>query len=232
MDRFAAFDSALERNRWWGAYPALVTNIKDPDGQGRVKIKLPWCPDNNGGGYEVWARLAVQMAGNQRGTWFIPDPNDEVLVMFQGGDPRLPFVIGALWNGQDKPPESMDEAGNNFKKTICSRKGVKITLDDNDGTENMILETPGGQRLSLKDGPGVIEIQDSNGNSLKFEASGITLTAATKFTIHAGTSVETNTAIVTTNAGMSKFSGVVKSDTNVTSSTVSASYSPGAGNIW
>jgi uncharacterized protein involved in type VI secretion and phage assembly len=232
MDRFAAFDSALERNRWWGAYPALVTDIKDPDGQGRVKIKLPWCPDNSGGGYEVWARLAVLMAGNQRGTWFIPDPNDEVLVMFEGGDPRLPFVIGALWNGQDKPPESMDGAGNNFKKTICSRKGVKITLDDKDGAENMILETPGGQRLSLMDGPGVIEIQDSNGNSLKFEASGITLTAATKLTIHAGTSVETNTAIVTTNAAMSKFSGVVKSDTNVTSSTVSASYSPGAGNIW
>ena len=75
MDRFSAFDSALERNRWWGVYPALVTDIKDPDAQGRVKIKLPWCPDNSGGGYEVWARVAVLMGGNQRGTWFIPDPN-------------------------------------------------------------------------------------------------------------------------------------------------------------
>ncbi|MCO6434763.1 phage baseplate assembly protein V [Nitrosomonas nitrosa] len=231
-DRFDAFDSALQRNRWWGVYPALVTDIKDPDGQGRVKIKLPWCPDNSGGGYEVWARLAMPMAGNQRGTWFIPDPNDEVLVSFEGGDPRIPYVIGALWNGQDQPPETMDSAGNNFKKTICSRKGIKITLDDRDGTENLILETPGGQKLTLKDGPGAIEIQDSNGNSLKFESSGITLIAAAKLTIQAGTSVETNTAIVTTNAGMSKFSGVVKSDTNITSSTVSASYSPGAGNIW
>ncbi|SEQ07158.1 phage baseplate assembly protein V [Nitrosomonas ureae] len=232
MDHLSTFDSALERNRWWGVHPALVTDIKDPDGQGRVKIKLPWCPDNSGGGYEVWARVAVLMGGNQRGTWFIPDPNDEVLVMFEGGDPRIPYVIGALWNGQDKPPETMDGAGNNFKKTICSRRGVRITLDDIDGAENMILETPGGQKLSLKDGPGVIEIQDSHGNSLKFDASGITLTAASKLTIHAGMSVETNTAIMTTNAGMSKFSGVVKSDTNITSSTVSASYSPGAGNIW
>jgi uncharacterized protein involved in type VI secretion and phage assembly len=231
MDRFAAFESALERNRWWGVYPALVIDIKDPDGQGRVKVRLPWCPDNNSGGYEVWARLAVLMAGNQRGAWFIPDPNDEVLVMFEGGDPRIPYVIGALWNGQDVPPETMDGAGNNFKKTIRSRNGVKVTLDDSDGQESMILETPAGQRLSLKDGPGVIEIQDSNGNSLKFEAAGITLTAATKLTIRAGTTVETNTAIVTVNAGMSKFSGAVKSDTNITSSTVSASYSPGAGNI-
>ncbi len=232
MDRFSAFDAALERNRWWGVYPALVTDIKDSDGQGRVKIKLPWCPDNSGGGYEVWARLAVLMAGNQRGTWFIPDPNDEVLVMFEGGDPRIPYVIGALWNGQDKPPETMDGAGNNFKKTIQSRNGVKITMDDNDGVENITLETPGGQQLSLKDGPGVIEIQDSNGNSLKFDASGITLTAATKLTIKTSTSVEVNSAMVTINAGISKFSGVVKSDTNVTNSTVSASYSPGAGNIW
>ncbi|MBK8814429.1 MAG: type IV secretion protein Rhs [Methylococcaceae bacterium] len=231
-DRFDAFDRALERNRWWGVYPALVTDNKDPDGQGRVKVKLPWCPDNSGSGYEVWARLAVLMAGNQRGAWFIPDPNDEVLVSFEGGDPRIPYVIGALWNGQDNPPETMDGAGKNFKKTICSRKGIKITLDDNDGIENLVLETPGGQKLSLKDGPGAIEIQDSNGNSLKFEASGITLTAATKVTINAGTTMETNTAMVTTNAGMSKFSGVVKSDTNITSSTVSASYSPGAGNIW
>lgn len=231
-DRFDAFDSALDRNRWWGVYPALVTDNKDPDGQGRIKIKLPWCPDNNGSGYEVWARLAVLMAGNRRGTWFIPDPNDEVLVSFEGGDPRIPYVIGALWNGQDQAPETMDGAGNNFKKTICSRKGVKITLDDNDGTENMVLETPGGQKLSLKDGPGAIEIQDSNGNSLKFEASGITLTATTKFTINAGTTMEANAAMVTINAGKSKFSGVVKSDTNITSSTVSASYSPGAGNIW
>jgi uncharacterized protein involved in type VI secretion and phage assembly len=232
MDRYSAFDSALERNRWWGVYPALVTDIKDPDGQGRVKIKLPWCPDNSGGSYEVWARLAILMAGNQRGTWFIPDPNDEVLVMFEGGDPRIPYVIGALWNGQDNPPETMDGAGNNFKKTICSRNGVKITLDDTDGTESMTLETPGGQKLSLKDGPGVIEIQDSSGNSLKFEASGITLTAATKLTIRASASIEINTALMTINAGMSKFSGVVKSDTNITNSTVSTSYTPGAGNIW
>src|SRR5215203_3309099 len=96
-------EPSVERQRLYGAYMAQVTDIRDPDGQGRVKVKLPWSPDLNGG-YEVWARLAVPMAGNNRGTWFVPDPNDEVVIMFEGGDPRHPFVIGALWNGRDTPP--------------------------------------------------------------------------------------------------------------------------------
>jgi uncharacterized protein involved in type VI secretion and phage assembly len=222
---------AVERKRLYGAYSAQVTDIRDPDGQGRVKVKLPWSPDLNGGGYEVWARLAVPMAGNNRGTWLVPDPNDEVLIMFEGGDPRLPFVIGALWNGQDKPPETMDGAGKNFKKTIRSRNGVKITLDDTDGQETLTLETPGGQKVTLKDGPGTIEIQDANGNSARMEASGVTLTAAAKLTIRAAT-VEVNAGMVTVNAAISKFSGVVQADTVITNSIISASYSPGAGNIW
>jgi uncharacterized protein involved in type VI secretion and phage assembly len=196
-----------------------------------VKVKLPWSPDNSGGGYEVWARLAVLMAGNNRGTWFIPDPNDEVLVMFEGGDPRRPYVIGMLWNGRDTPPETMDGAGNNFKKTIRSRNGVRVSLDDTDGQEALTLETPGGQKVILKDGPGSIEIKDSNGNSVKLESAGVTVTAAGKLTVRAST-IEVNAGMVTVNAGMSKFSGVVQSDTVITNSVVSASYSPGAGNIW
>ena len=230
-DLFAELELAVERKRLYGVYPALVTDIKDPDGQGRVKVKLPWSPDNSGGGYEAWARLTLLMAGNNRGTWFIPDPNDEVLVAFEGGDPRHPHVIGALWNGRDTPPESMDGAGSNFKKSIRSRNGVKVTLDDSDGQESLTLETPAGQKVTLKDGPGSVEIQDSNGNSIKLETGGITVQAAAKVTVQAG-SVEVNAGMVTVNAGMSKFSGVVKADTVITNSVVSASYTPGAGNIW
>jgi len=56
--------------RWFGVYPALVTDIADPDGQGRVKVSLPWSPDDTG--YEAWARLATMMGGSNRGTWFHP----------------------------------------------------------------------------------------------------------------------------------------------------------------
>jgi uncharacterized protein involved in type VI secretion and phage assembly len=217
--------------RFYGAYPAVVSNIKDPDGQGKVKVTLPWSPDSKGASYETWARLATMMGGNNRGTWFIPDVNDEVLVMFMGGDPRQPCVVGAFWNGQDTPPESMDGAGKNYIKKIRSRNGVQITLDDTDGQETLTLETPAGQTVTLKDGAASISLQDSNGNSVKMESAGITVTASAKTTINAST-VEISAGMVTVNAGMSKFSGVVQADTVITNSVVSASYTPGAGNIW
>jgi uncharacterized protein involved in type VI secretion and phage assembly len=216
---------------WHGVYPALVVDVKDPDNQGRVKIGLPWSPDAAGAACELWARLATLMGGANRGSWFIPDVDDEVLVAFEAGDPRRPYVIGALWNGSDAPPESMDGAGNNDKKVIRSRNGVKVTLDDQDGQEKLILETPGGQKVTLKDGPGAVEIEDSNGNSVKLETAGITINAAAKVTVQAST-VNVSASMVTVDAGMSRFSGVVQADTVICNSIISASYTPGAGNIW
>jgi len=68
--------------RWYGVSPALVVDIKDPDNQGRVKVSLPWSPDAKGASYEAWARLATMLGGNNRGSWFIPDVNDEGLFAF------------------------------------------------------------------------------------------------------------------------------------------------------
>jgi uncharacterized protein involved in type VI secretion and phage assembly len=196
-----------------------------------VKVTLPWSPDTGGQRYEAWARLATMFAGNNRGSWFVPDVDDEVLVCFEHGDPRRPFVIGGLWNGRDAPPEAMDGAGNNEKKVLRSRNGVKITFDDTDGREQLTLETPGGQTVTLKDGPGAVEIVDSNGNSIKLEASGVTVTASAKVTVNAS-QVSVSAGMVSVDAAMSKFSGVVKADTVICNSIISASYTPGAGNIW
>jgi uncharacterized protein involved in type VI secretion and phage assembly len=217
--------------RWYGVFPALVSDIKDPDGQGRVKVLLPWSPDTDGSRYEAWARLATMMGGANRGSWFIPDVNDEVLVTFEGGDPRRPYVIGGLWNGSDKPPDSMDGGGNNYRKVLRSRNGVKITLDDTSGQERLILETPGGQKITMKDGPGSVEVVDSNGNSIKLESAGITINASAKVTINAS-QVAVSAGMVTVDAGMSKFSGVVQADTVITNTIVASTYTPGAGNIW
>lgn len=217
---------------YYGVYPALVKDVADPEGQGRVKISLPWSPDADGAAYEAWARLATFMAGNNRGSWFIPDVNDEVLVAFAAGDPRHPFVVGSLWNGQDAPPESMDGGGQNDIKALRSRNGVKVTLDDAQGQERLVLETPGGQVVTLKDGPGTIELKDSNGNTVTLEASGITINASANVTVQAGGQVEVSASMVNVNAGMSNFSGVVRADTVITNSVVSSSYTPGAGNIW
>jgi len=217
--------------RFYGAYPALVKDVADPDGQGRVKVSLPWSPDAEGEAYEAWARLATLMAGNDRGSWFVPDVNDEVLVVFAGGDPRFPCVVGCLWNGEDAPPETMDGGGRNYLKVLKSRNGVMVTLDDHDGQEKLILETPGGCTVTLQDGPGTITVEDSNGNSVKLESAGITVTAAAKVTVQAGT-VEVSAGSVSVNAGMATFSGVVQCSTLIANSVVSASYTPGAGNIW
>jgi uncharacterized protein involved in type VI secretion and phage assembly len=215
---------------FYGVYPALVTDIKDPASLGRVKVRLPWSPDD-AGGYEAWARVATLMAGNDRGSWFIPDVDDEVLVAFAGGDPRTPFVLGGLWNGSDAPPASMDGAGRNEIKKLRSRNGVMITLEDKQGQETLVVETPGGQKITLKDGPGSIEVVDSNGNSVKLEAAGITVNASAKVTVSASM-LEISAGMVTVNAGMSRFNGVVQADTVISTSVISSSYTPGAGNIW
>lgn len=216
---------------FYGVYTALVIDVVDPDGQGRVRVRLPWSPDSDGDAYEAWARLATLMAGDNRGSWFVPDENDEVLVAFEAGDPRRPYVVGALWNGSDAPPESMDGGGKNDVKTLRSRNGVIVKLDDAAGHESLTLETPGGQSVTLRDGPGSIEVRDANGNVVRLESSGVSVTTPAKVTVQAGT-VEVNAATVTVNAGMSKFSGVVQADTVISNSVMSASYTPGAGNVW
>jgi uncharacterized protein involved in type VI secretion and phage assembly len=218
--------------RWYGLYPALVKDIKDPDGQGRVQVTLPWSPDPSGSQYEAWARLATLMAGKNRGAWFIPDVGDEVLIGFEAGDPRRPYVLGALWNGVDAPPDSIDSSARNDRKVLRSRNGVKVTLDDSDGKEKLVLETPGGQKLTLSDGPGVIEAADAAGNSVKLESSGITVNASGTVTVTAKGSASVKASTLSVTAPMSTFSGVVKADTVITNSVVSSSYTPGAGNIW
>lgn len=213
--------------RFPGVYPAVVVDNVDPDAQGRIKVRLTGM--DGGGEFEVWARLATMMAGNDRGTWFLPDQDDEVLVAFQGGDTRVPYIIGALWNGRDSPPESMSH--NNNIKAIISRNGNKITLDDADGQESVTLETPGGQKLELHDGPGKIIIQDSSGNKVTFTSSGISVDSSARVTINAS-SVDVTASQLNVNTAVAKFSGTIKADSVVANSVVSSNYTPGAGNIW
>ena len=180
-------------------YSAVVVTSRDPRGLGRVKVSLPLFRE------ERWARRASPAAGDRRGAWFVPDPGDEVLVAFEGGDARRPVVVGALWNGKERPPES--------------------------NPERALLKTKHGATIVVDDGIGAIEVADSNGNAVRLAPTGVTVTCAAKVTVSAS-EVEVDAGLVEVNAGMSTFSGVVKCDSLITNSVVSSSYTPGAGNIW
>jgi uncharacterized protein involved in type VI secretion and phage assembly len=213
-----------------GGYLAEVIDLSDPDNFARVKIRLLSFDGVDGHDGPVWARVASAFAGNNRGAFLIPDVGDEVLVTFVNGDPRYPIVIGGLWNGSDAAPESIS-GGRNLRKVIRSKNGVKLTLEDEDGQEKCILETPGMQKVTLKDGPGQITIEDSNGNSIKLESSGVTITGAAKVTVNAS-QVAVSAGMVQVDAGISKFSGVVQCDTLIATTVVATTYTPGAGNVW
>jgi hypothetical protein len=119
----------------------------------------------------------------------------------------------------------------NNLKTIYSRSGVRITMDDTSGAVKLRLETPGGHKVILDDGQRSVTIQDSNGNSAKMESSGITVTAVAQVKISCATA-EIDAAMLTVNAAMSKFSGVVQCDALIANAVVGTTYTPGAGNIW
>jgi uncharacterized protein involved in type VI secretion and phage assembly len=123
----------LRAGRIYGAVIGVVTNNQDPDKLGRVKLKFPWLSDVD---ESSWARVAAPMAGKERGAYFLPEVDDEVLVVFEHGDVRFPYVLGALWNGKDAPPVTNDDGKNNVRM-IKSRSGHIVKLNDEDGKETI-----------------------------------------------------------------------------------------------
>ncbi|MEL7259826.1 MAG: phage baseplate assembly protein V [Pseudomonadota bacterium] len=217
--------------QFYGVYPATVVDLADPEGQGRVRVRLPLSPDPGDDGFEAWARIASFMAGADRGAWFQPDVDDEVLVAFEAGNPRRPYVLAGLWNGRDAPPQAMDNASDNHVKVLASRSGVRITMDDSPGAEKYRVETPGGHSIDMDDSGLSITITDSNNNTITMGSDGISISASAKVSVDAGT-VEVSAGSVTVNAGMSRFNGTISCDTIIATSVVGTSYTPGAGNIW
>ncbi len=212
-------------------YLARVTSLDDPDNSNRVKVKVLAFEDVAQQEAELWARVVSPFAGSDRGTYFMPDVDDEVFVLFVQGDPRYAVIIGGLWNGSASSPASIESGGQNRYKRIKSKNGIVITLDDQQGEETLQLETPGGQKFTLKDGPGTVTIEDSNGNSVEMASAGITVQASAQVTVQAS-QVSVSAGMVTVDAAMSSFSGMIKCDVLQTNTVISTSYTPGAGNVW
>lgn len=130
-----------------GAVIGLVTNNSDPDGLGRVKVKFPWLSDAD---ESAWARVTAPMAGKDRGAYFLPEVDDEVLVVFERGDPRFPYVIGSLWNGKDTAPADNGDGKNNVR-LIKSRSGHVVKLNDEDGKETIEIVDKSGNNSVVID---------------------------------------------------------------------------------
>jgi len=133
---------------------AIVTDNKDPSKLGRVKVKYPVISQQD---TSWWAPIIMLGAGKNRGWFFIPEMDDEVIVLFEHGDITRPIVVGALWNGKDKPPDK--NGGKNERRMIKSRQGSKITLDDD---KNIV---------TIEDGAGKGKITiDAQANKIIIEA--------------------------------------------------------------
>jgi len=137
---------------WGGVVPALVTNndssqdSQNSDKKGYVKVKFPWLDESQ---ESFWARVAGVGAGDQRGFFWLPEVNDEVLVAFEHGDFNRPYVIGSLWNGQDAPPEATPvQSGSVQIRTLKTRDGHTIRLTD--GTDKAIEIIDAENKTSVK----------------------------------------------------------------------------------
>lgn len=175
-------DGEGSTDRITGVVVAEVQDIDDPGDLGRVKVRFPWRDAED---ETYWARMATPMAGDDMGTYFLPETGDEVLVSFAHGDERYPYIIGALWNTDQKPPEPSD--ADNDRRLIRSRSGHELTFDDADGEEQVVIESSGGHTITLDDSSGseTITIEDSSGqNSIEFDG------AAGSLTIEGGTNLE------------------------------------------
>lgn len=179
--------------RIYGVALAQVKSNTDLTGQGRVQLKLPWLP-----GFEPWARVAVLTAGKERGTFFIPQEGDEVLVAFNQGNVNEPYVLGGLWNQKDPPPARLPNDAAN-RRIIKTPKGHRIELDDT--KQSLEIETPTKQKIEITSEH--IELSTAGGTaSVKLETAGKITLKGMEIEIDAESSVKVSGVTVDVTADL------------------------------
>jgi Rhs element Vgr protein len=174
-----------------GLQVAVVAALEgDPAGEDRIQLRLPTISETDG---LVWARQALLDAGDERGTSFRPELEDEVVVGFLDADPRHPVILGALHSSAK--PNALPGSDDNHEKAIVTRSGMRIHW--NDDTVIATIDTPEGNRIVLSEDDGSIVIHDQNDNSITLSDSGIALESPGDITLTArgdvkikGTNVE------------------------------------------
>ncbi len=178
----------------YGVVTGIVVNNKDPEKMGRVKVKIPRI---SGDEESNWARIVSFMGGRERGAFFLPEVDDEVLVAFEYGNINMPYIIGSLWNGKDKPPEQNADGKNNIR-VIKSRSGHIIKLDDTENNEkieivdktekNKIIIDTKNNKISIKSDKD-IELSAPNGK-ITLEAKDIQTKSSVSTKIEANSGID------------------------------------------
>lgn len=182
-----------ESSKVFEAVIGVVTDNKDPSKLGRVKVKIPILSDQDS---TFWVPIVMSGAGKNRGWFFIPEPEDEVLVVFEHGDLNRPLIIGSLWNGKDTPP-SDNKTGKNDQRMIKSRGGSKVTMDDGDNPNIVIEDGSGKGRITLDSKNNKIIIEALEGDvcfqcptgDMKIVAKSMELKAKENVEVHAGSTM-------------------------------------------
>ena len=169
----ADLSRVAEKGRIFGVVVGVVTNNQDPDKQARIKVKYPWLAANE---ESAWARLAVPLAGDGRGFFFLPEVGDEVLVAFEHGDPSRPYVLGGLWGGVDLPPTGAGDGRD--RKVLQSKSGHIIRLDDTGGGEKIeIVDNTGKNQITVDTARNTITISTDKDIELKAPRGKISIAA-------------------------------------------------------
>jgi phage protein D len=165
-----------------GVVIGQVSDAKDPQDQGRVKLALPWLSDSY---VSDWARTVQPGAGKDRGAMVVPEVGDEVLVAFEQGDVRRPYVLGGLYNGVDTPKvgdvDLIDSgSGAVNRRSVVSRRGHRIDLLDQDGSTEGVSITSGDDKLKV--------VLDAVGTKITMHSDGsVTIEASNGVVVDAGT---------------------------------------------
>lgn len=171
-----------------GVMIGIVTDNQDPEELGRVRVRYANSPSQSvESGYveSGWAKLSTPMAGVGRGVCFLPEVNDEVLVAFGLGNIDDPYVIGALWNSQDPPPETNADGSNDIR-VIQSRSGHELLFNDNkSGQAKLEIRTAAGHQIILDDTDNQEKIQileKSGNNAIEIDSAQDSITIESKGT--------------------------------------------------
>lgn len=213
-----------QARRYFGVHPAIVTNIVDPDSLGRIQVKLPWLGNKGDGDVRMWATLCTPYADNNQGLQVLPEVDTQVVVAFEGGNLRRPYIVGSTWNGVESQPDS--PAAPNNKRLFKSRAGSLLEFDDAQGASKVTVSMQSGHKVVLDDAAQQVTVTHSNGCT-------ITMNIAGQIQIQANSTVEVTAPALNVHSAVSTFDGIINC-TSVVCSTgvISPSYTPGAGNIW